>query len=63
MLKGAFFHFCIVVLLYEATDYKNKPEQAIELHSNPKKKIDIVNKIRKIFESDQFRAKPDPGQN
>ena len=40
----------------------NKPEQAIELHGNPKEKIKMYEK-RKIFESDRFRAKPDPGQN
>ena len=42
----------------------NKPEreQAIELHGSPKEKINMY-EIRKMFESDRFRAKPDPGQN
>ena len=43
-------------------NWKNKPEQAIELHGNPKEKIKMY-EIRKMFESDRLRAKPDPRQN
>ena len=58
VLNKIVFFFPFVDRVYKV--WLNKPEQAIELHSNPKK-IDIY-KIRKLFESDQFRAKPDPGQ-
>ena len=40
----------------------NKPEQAIELHGNPKEQIEMY-EIGKMFQRDLFRAKPDPGQN
>ena len=38
----------------------NKPEQAIELHSNPKKEIKIQGKFLNLINI--YRVKPDPGQ-
>ena len=52
----------ILIEIKKEARYLNKPEQAIEHHNNPKEKMKIY-KIRKIFESYRFRAKPDPGQN